>query len=300
MKNTAAPRHPSLAILVVLLLCVATVFRYFWWVSGWFIPPSALASAPTTSDIIAAASALFSAFAFVGLIYTIMLQRHELLTQRLDQEEPGSTSCDKHSTAPFSNCSGCTRQMSDPSMYNCGMTTRPSREGAPSWKRRPKWNSRSPSISKMSLTPRMTIPRGESHITHRFVKRRRVTSHTTLETSTTSLNTWTRVPSSTSLSVRREVRAQLSQHEFLLLLANGLRRSGRSKIQAIHRTIRPASRDPRITNCEAATFLLRQERVWWSGHSRVARCDDGLAREHHRVQTSTRCAHSKCTRLTTC
>jgi hypothetical protein len=85
-NRTRTSDHPSIWLLVGLLIAAALVFRLFWLVADWFVPPHDVGQAPTASDKIAAASALFSAFAFVGLIYTILLQRHELRSQSEDQE----------------------------------------------------------------------------------------------------------------------------------------------------------------------------------------------------------------------
>lgn len=70
------------------MLAIAVIaFRYFWLAAPWLVPPSAVGGDPSVADKIAAASALFSILAFVGLLYTILLQRDELLSQREDQEQ---------------------------------------------------------------------------------------------------------------------------------------------------------------------------------------------------------------------
>lgn len=85
-KKRFVQKHPSLALLVFLLLLTALAFHYFWLVAAWFVPSRTASGAISISDEIAAASALFSALAFVAVIYTILLQRHDLVSQRADQD----------------------------------------------------------------------------------------------------------------------------------------------------------------------------------------------------------------------
>jgi hypothetical protein len=69
-----------------MLLGAVAFFPLFWRLAKWLLP-IASGTQPSPSDEIAAASALFTALAFVGLLYTIILQREDLLAQRRDQDE---------------------------------------------------------------------------------------------------------------------------------------------------------------------------------------------------------------------
>lgn len=83
MKETE--RRFGLALLLV-LAAIVLVFRYYWPVSEWLVPTSPETAVKPISDRIATIAALFSALAFAGLWYTIFLQRHQLELQRADQD----------------------------------------------------------------------------------------------------------------------------------------------------------------------------------------------------------------------
>ena len=74
-------------LLPLLLLLTVIALRYSWQYTGWLVPNNAFAIAPTTADRISAASALLSALAFVGLLFTILLQHDELRNQQAEQAD---------------------------------------------------------------------------------------------------------------------------------------------------------------------------------------------------------------------
>src|SRR5688572_9532913 len=67
------------------LLGVAATMWLLWWIGTALFFPS-WDSAGTFGDTFGGVNALFSAFAFAGIIYTIFLQRKELKLQRLELE----------------------------------------------------------------------------------------------------------------------------------------------------------------------------------------------------------------------
>ena len=78
-------KHTPGWLLPLMLLAAAGLFRYFWYVSPWFVPSEIIGGKASVADKISAASALFSVFAFVGLLYAVLLQREEIIAQREDQ-----------------------------------------------------------------------------------------------------------------------------------------------------------------------------------------------------------------------
>ncbi len=74
-------------MLFVVLAAILIVFRYYWPVSEWLVPTGSVPPAKAISDRIAILAALFSALAFAGLLYTILLQRRQLALQRSDQAD---------------------------------------------------------------------------------------------------------------------------------------------------------------------------------------------------------------------
>jgi hypothetical protein len=86
MESAKVPRHLSYWVLIAVLVAVVVFFPMFWTQAAHFLPPEA-GVPPKASDEIAAASALFSALAFVGLVFTVLVQREDLLAQRRDHDE---------------------------------------------------------------------------------------------------------------------------------------------------------------------------------------------------------------------
>lgn len=86
MKPPRVPVYLSYWVLIAVLAAVVVFFPTIWTHGTWFVPTDGTAT-PKASDRIAAASALFSALAFVGLLFAVLIQREDLLAQRRDQQE---------------------------------------------------------------------------------------------------------------------------------------------------------------------------------------------------------------------
>ncbi|HEX2203539.1 MAG TPA: putative phage abortive infection protein [Longimicrobium sp.] len=76
--------HPAAAVwpLVAVLASATAIYLLYWWFVDWLNPPADTDGAGTFGDKFGGLNALFSAFAFAGILYTVLLQRHEIERQR--------------------------------------------------------------------------------------------------------------------------------------------------------------------------------------------------------------------------
>jgi ABC-type multidrug transport system fused ATPase/permease subunit len=81
------PTRPSLWLLVLLLVLAATGLRFSGQLVDWFFLAGESPGNLEAADRIAAASAVFTAFAFVGVVFAILYQRYELQLQQRDQQD---------------------------------------------------------------------------------------------------------------------------------------------------------------------------------------------------------------------
>lgn len=68
--------------LVGVLASVTALYLVYWWFVDWLNPPADADGAGTFGDKFGGLNALFSAFALAGILYTVLLQRHEIERQR--------------------------------------------------------------------------------------------------------------------------------------------------------------------------------------------------------------------------
>jgi len=83
LKQTTQKEHRTRLWVLVLILIVVTAI---WGLSGWFLYPLGDVKRGTFGDMFGAVNSLFSGLAFAALIFTIFMQREELLLQRQELE----------------------------------------------------------------------------------------------------------------------------------------------------------------------------------------------------------------------